>query len=254
MDITEASELIRVVISLVFLAVASFFDYKTRSLPDIIFIVFMPIAGTLTVVGILFTNDPITSLINFALFVTITTAIFLIIGRIGFFGEADTLIMISLSLAIPWPPLSNIKPILGANTVLPILSISIFDNALLASVLTLPYAFISNMIWKFRTGKRLFEGFEGESYMKKLGAVLFCIKKEKPRVKSYDMISEEDGKLTLFNKVQEEDLSHEELQELPENVFVSFAIPMVIFIFIGFITAIFFGDFIIFIIKNIIQF
>ena len=62
------------------------------------------------------------------------------------------------------------------------------------------------------------------------------------------MIAEESGKITI-QKVREEDLTEEDLEHVPENVFVVFAIPMVIFITLGFVISIVFGDLLMFIVR-----
>ncbi len=247
MDLYGILELVRITLSFAFLIVSSYFDYVSRRVPNLSFIAFMPAAAALTIVSILLSTNIQTQFITFILYAGITSAIFYAIGHLGLFGGADALIMIGLSLAVPWP-LTVIRPFLGVE--LPILPISIFNNSLLASVIILPYAILSNLTWKSRTKLNLFAGLEKESPLKKIGAMLLCVKKEKSKVQPYDLVAEKSGKLTLFNKVQEEDISQEELQSLPSNVFVMFSLPFVIFITIGFITTILAGDLIILLVKS----
>ena len=152
---------------------------------------------------------------------------------------------------MPWPPSSQItSSMLTPN--FPIFSISIFNNALIVSALMTPYSLFSNIEWKRKTGKSLFENLENESLLKKIMALLFCIKTEKSKIKPYDMIAEESGRIIL-KKVQEEDLTKEDLEDVPENVFIFFSIPMVIFITIGLTISIFFGDLLLFSIQTLLS-
>ncbi|MFH0896815.1 MAG: A24 family peptidase [Candidatus Bathyarchaeota archaeon] len=251
MNITGTLEIIKIIISFSFLAISSYYDYKYRIVPDKIFIIFAPMAGILTLAGFFFTGNFLQQLETYLFYVAISFAIFFVIGYVGLFGGADVKIMIVLSLAVPWP-LISISPILGVT--LPILPLSIFDNSLILSILTLPYALVSNIAWKNRNKISLFKGVEKEPLLNKIGAILFCVKKEKRKVRPFDLIAEKSGKLTLFNKVREEDLTQEEIQGLPNNVFVTFALPFVIFIFIGFITTIFLGDLVIILVKSLLHF
>ena len=61
------------------------------------------------------------------------------------------------------------------------------------------------------------------------------------------MIAEESGKITI-QKVREEDLTEEDLEHVPENVFFVFAIPVVIFIILSFVISIFLGDLLMFVV------
>lgn len=169
----------------------------------------MPTVTILTLIEIFLATSFQTRLVTFAEYTAITLAIFYAIDYIGLFGGADAKILISLSLAIPWP-LTTIRPVLG--TELPVLPISIFNNALLCAVITLPYAMAANIAWKIRTGLSLFGGLEEEPLIKRMGAMFFCIKKERSKIRPYDLIAEKSGKLILFNRIQEEYLSTEELR------------------------------------------
>ena len=250
MTIPETLELTRITLSLIALAASSYHDYKTRRVPDTIPKILIPTATTLTLADILLQPNPQTKLLTYAAYTAITATIFYAIAYTGLFGGADAKIMIALSLATPWQP-TTIKPTLGIT--FPILPISILNNSLLLAVTSLPYAAASNLAWKNRTGQNLFNNLEKEPIHKKIAALLFCVKKEKAKVKPYDLIAEKQGKLTLFNKIQEEDLTPQELQNLPENVFVTFSLPLVIFITAGYATTILIGDLPLFLVKNILK-
>ena len=250
MDISYSIELIKIISCLFFLIISSFHDYRDRRVPNKIFKIFTPIAATLTAIDILLATNPLTQLTNFTLNMAISLPIFYLIYYVGLFGGADAKIMITLSIAIPWPP-KIVKPLIESN--LPIFPISILNDTILSSVLTLPYALLSNLNWKIRKGQKLFEGLEKESLIKKISALVFCIKTEKARIRPYHMIAEDHGKIVLFRRVQEEDLSPKDLEGLPQSIFVTFSLPMLIFITIGFITAIYLGDFVIFLVRSFLR-
>lgn len=249
MNALEVLEAIRIVLSSFFLFLSSYHDYKARRVPDTIFKFFMPIAAALTLLSIVLAADPLGQLITFLLYLAVSIPLFYVVYYLGLFGGADAKMFIALSMAMPWPP-TIVKPLLEVN--FPVFPLSILNNTLLSTVLTLPYALLSNLFWKTEKKRRLFEGLEAESRIRKIGALIFCVKKEKTEIKPYHMIAEENGKISLFKKVQEEDLSPEELEKLPQSVFVTFSVPMIIFITIGFLTSIFLGDLIIFLISLVI--
>lgn len=249
MSISDILEIVKIIVCFFFLVFSSLQDYRDRRVSNAIFKFFIPIATILTAVEIGLSSSPLTQLANFAIHAAVSIAIFFVIYYVGFFGGADAKALISLSIAMPWPP-TIVTPLVELN--FPVFPISIFNDAILLSVLTLPYALFSNFNWKMGKRRRLFEGLEKESTLKKIGALIFCVKMEKVRVKPYHMVAEDHGKIILLKRIQEEDLSPKELEELPTNIFIIFSLPMLIFITIGFISTIFFGDLIIFLIRTLL--
>lgn len=249
MSISDILEIVKIITCFLFLVFSSLQDYRDRRVSNTTFKFFVPIAAILTAVEICLTPRPLTQLADFVIHLAISASIFFAIYYVGLFGGADAEALISLSIAMPWPP-TIVAPLIESNFL--IFPISIFNDALLLSVFTLPYALLSNLNWRMRKRRRLFEGLEKESSLKKIGALVFCVKMEKARVKPYHMIAEDHGKIVLFKKIQEEDLSSEELEELPTSVFIIFSLPMLISITMGFVSTIFLGDFVIFLAKMLL--
>lgn len=249
MTITEIIELTQILLSSLALTASSYHDYKERRVPDTIPKILIPTATILTLIEIFTQPDFQLKLTTYIIDVAITTIIFLAIAHIGLFGGADAKIMIGISMSVPWQP-KIVKPLL--NISFPILPITILNNSLILAALTLPYAAASNLLWKKRTGMSLFSNLEKESSLKKMAALLFCIKKEKTKIKPYDMIAEDQGKLTIFNQIQEDDLTPEQIQSLPENVFVTYSLPLIIFIALGFLTTILVGDVPLYLVKTML--
>jgi len=251
MDALSIVEMTKIATSYGFLVASSFFDYRDRRVPNLVFILFAVAASTITLIDVYFSSDILAQLGKLLLYVAVSFTLFYVVFYLGLFGGADAKILMALSIIMPWPPKLTARTVFAPS--LPIFSISIFNNTLLASILTVPYALISNIRWRRRTGRRFFENLESESPLKKMTALVLCIKTEKSRIKPYDMVAEESGKITLLKKVREEDLTEEELKNLPEDVFVTFSIPMVIFITIGFTISIFLGDLVIFLVMTFLS-
>lgn len=66
MNAYEILEYARIALSLAFLLTSSYHDYKSRSIPNIIFKIFIPIATILTITGVFLTPSFQTQLITFA--------------------------------------------------------------------------------------------------------------------------------------------------------------------------------------------
>ncbi|MDQ1281134.1 MAG: archaeal preflagellin peptidase FlaK [Thermoproteota archaeon] len=195
MNIIDFVEIAKIIACLFFLSFSSIQDYKERRVSNVVFVILLPIAAILSGIDIFLASNPLGQLINFAIYTSISIAIFYVIYFVGLFGGADAKMFIALTIAMPWPP-KIVAPLLGQS--FPFFSISILNNSLLSSVSILPYAFLSNLGWKMRTRSQLFEGVEKESAIKKIGSLIFCIKKEKVKIKPYDMVAEENGRIILF--------------------------------------------------------
>ncbi len=249
--------LIKVIVSLVFLLSASYFDYKEREVPDTVWALFIPIAASLTIYELYLSGFAWPLLTKVLLSIVLSTALFLVVSYVGLYGGADAKALISLSVLMPVLP-EGFKPVLGCLA--PFLPISFFNNSVILSLIAIPYVIALNLLWKIRRKSPLFKGFEAESILKKIAALAFCVKVDKSRVKPYDSIAEDvvvtpEGKilrkLRLSWKAEEErDVDY---KALPQEVFVSFSIPMIVFITLGFLVTLFLGDLVIWIVESFFQ-
>jgi len=252
-------EHVKVAVSLLSLLAASYFDYKNREVPDVVWAMFAPSALSLTVIEVYLSNFSFSLIRGILLSASISAGAFITIFYLGFYGGADAKALISLSLAVPLPPSQLVSPMLGY--VVPLFPVSILNNTLALAVLTLPYAPISNLLWRIKNKSPLFAGLESEPILKKVAACVFCVKKGKSKIKPYHSIAETvtvapDGevsrKISIAWRV-EEARSEVDYEALPPDVFVSFSLPMLLFITLGFVTALFLGDVVVWLVSRVLS-
>ena len=243
----------RVLISLIFLVYASWSDFETREVSNWVWAIFAPLALFLTALQyVLFPQD---SLYSYVLPFVVTLALSLILFYAGGFGGADAKALICLSLALPIYPVDLLPPTLGVY--LPFLfPLSVFINAVFLSLISVVYILVRNFLWKYRNRKKLFEGFEKESLGRK---VLVLISGYKVNIATLEKKSylipledfaetEEKRKLIAMPRDEEREeivsklLAAKRDGHLPSDVWATPGLPMLVFITVGFVVALFFGD------------
>ena len=125
-------------------------------------------------------------------------------------------------------------------------------------VLMLPLSLVRNIYWTIKNHRPLFQGLEGEPIWKKAAALILCIKISRLNVKPYDMIAEkiktENGQtkktLKIFQRISEESAVEDIVSE---DVFVLYSLPMLPFLFIGYILSISTGDLILRLLSVILK-
>jgi preflagellin peptidase FlaK len=248
----------RTLLALVFLLYASFCDYKTREVSNTVWIVFAPLAFALTFLEIYIYE--ISQLLFFGMCFGLTAAFAIILFYSGGFGGADAKAFMCLALALPFHPANLIKPFFAEAS--PISQIffpmTIFSNSVLLAAATAIYMLLRNIFWRQKTGKKLFERGLGESFGKKLLVLVtgykIPIDKLKQKWHLYpleDVEKTENGlkrKLVLLPKDEGRDAIVERLSKAVENgkiqntVWATPGLPMLIFITLGLVIALFFGD------------
>ena len=266
----------RIIVSLIFLVYASWSDFKTREVSNNVWVVFAPIALSLTFAQFLFfppsprlflgTNgDEIVAMINYGISFAISSIFAIAIFYVGAFGGADAKALICLALALPLPP-DPIKPL--SDFVSPIFPITIFSNSVIVAALSVFYALLRNLLWKQRTRQQLFEGYERESLGRKTLALLCGYKVSIADLeKSFlypleDVQTTQEGGLKRRLLVFPKDEAREEIVgrivkaekegKIQNIVWATPGLPMLIFITIGLILAFTVGDIIWILIGQII--
>jgi preflagellin peptidase FlaK len=249
----------KILLSLAFLVYASLSDYKTREVSNRVWVFFAPVAFALTFTE-LFLSD--FSLLPFyGLCFGLTTAFTIILFYAGGFGGADAKALMCLALALPFHPQELLTPLSGE--VSPIMQLffplTVFSNSVLLAALTAIYMLFHNLLWQRKTGKKLFEGEQkSESIGKKILVLITGYKipikrlKEKWHLYPMEDIEKRENrtvrKLVALPKDEGRDSIVERLAEaveageIQDMVWATPGLPMLIFMTIGLIIALFFGD------------
>ncbi|MEM3666487.1 MAG: A24 family peptidase C-terminal domain-containing protein [Candidatus Bathyarchaeia archaeon] len=260
----------RIILSLSFLLYASWSDYKTREVSNKVWVIFAPPAFALTLTEILMDNP--LNLIFYAVSFGLTAAFAIIIFYTGGFGGADAKALMCLALAIPFHPEGIPPPLSGEISPISqmLFPITVFSNSVLLAAATAIYMLLHNIFWQRKTGKRLFEGYATKSLGRKLVVLItgYKIPIEKLMEKWHlypleDIDENPEGefkrKLILFPRDEERNAIVERLAKAVEAgkiqnaVWTSPGLPMLIFITIGLILALFFGDIIWLCVKSVLS-
>jgi prepilin signal peptidase PulO-like enzyme (type II secretory pathway) len=138
------------------------------------------------------------------------------------------------------------QPILGLYILF--IPFTVVFNAFLLTLTVVTYTALRNLWYKLQ-GKTLFQGFEGEPVARKILAVLACYRVKRERLPGNPGLSlaeapTPDGRrsLSFRFKIECEKVSDEALAGLPEEVWVTPQLPVLVFITVGLAIALLFGD------------
>jgi preflagellin peptidase FlaK len=245
---------VRVLLCLVFLIYASWSDFKTREVSNWVWIILAPLALILTSLQFFLFSPEL--LQGYVLSFAVTSALSITLFYAGAFGGADAKAFMSLALALPFYPADILQPYSSDPSPLSrmLFAITIFSNAVLLAALSVLYIVARNLSWKQRTKENLFEGVEKESKWRKI-LVLLCGYKvdiaeleKKEYLYPLEDFDENERKLLVVPK----DEGREEIvgrlqkakreERLQNGVWATPGLPMLIFVTIGLIVALFYGD------------
>jgi preflagellin peptidase FlaK len=252
----------KVTLSLIFLLYASWSDYKTREVSNRVWAFYAPLALFLSISELLLAEP--SKLPFFGLSFGVTAAFAIILFYTGGFGGADSKALMCIALALPFFPETLFTPIF-ASGVSPLAQnlfpLTIFSNAVLFAAASGIYMLLRNLIWRIKTGKKIFEGTLGtESIGKKMLVMITGYKvsvaklKEKWHVYPMEDVEEENGETPLKRKlvvVPRDEHRNEIVERLSKAVdagkidayvWATPGLPMLIFITLGLIVALLFGD------------
>lgn len=252
----------RVSLCFVFLLYASWSDYKTREVSNIVWILFAPLAFALTFLQFAIYEFPQLSFFQmYGLCFGLTAAFAMILFYSGGFGGADAKALMCLALALPFYPENSFTPI--SLQISPIsqtfFPITVFSNSVLLAAATAVYMFLHNIFWHKRTGRKLFEeGYRNESFGRKLMVLVTGYRvsidrlKEKWHLYPLEDVENVDDelkrKLVVVPKDEGRNAIVERLTRAIEDgkiqpmVWATPGLPMLIFVTVGLIMALFLGD------------
>ncbi len=246
----------RIILCLSFLTFASWSDYKTREVNNKVWAIMGPMALALTGFQILvYSTQPLQLLTSYFLSFTITSSIAIVVFYAGGFGGADAKALICIALALPVYP-NQLLP-QSPSFVSPLFPITIFTNSVLLGALSVFYALFRNLLWKLSNRKGVFEGLEKESFGRKILALVSGYKVKASKLEKGHMYPLEDvfvndegikkRKLLVFPKYEEREeiisrIIENKKNEKYDEVWATPGLPLLIFITVGLIVSLIYGD------------
>lgn len=259
MQIQALLEGAKVALTFSFFVYGSWSDYKTREISNSVWILLAPPAFALTLAEVLLFD--FSALPFLGLCFGLTAAFAVILFYAGGFGGADAKALICLALALPFYPMEVLKPFSGE--VSPFMQmffpLTVFSNSVMLAALMAVYLLTHNLLWHQRTGRPLFEGEQQKGSLgKKILVLITGYKVSVERLKEKwhlypleDVEKTENGtkrKLVLLPKDESRNAMVERLDkavqagEIKEKVWATPGLPMLIFMTVGLVIALLYGD------------
>ena len=213
--------LLRIVLAIGMLGYASYTDVTKREINDFVWVIF----GALAAVLLIFEPNLSEALVTIGISLIVVPVV-LIIWRIGFFGGADAFAIIVLAALVPQITLSD-----GMIT-----PFTILTNAVLISIIPLFLNFFRNLI-EIAKKNDIFEGFR-EPLGKRIMAMFLGYRAKNPKFGF--SIEKKTGKNKKLNLV----LHNAEYAEFctTANTWITPGVPYMLFITVGFIVQLLYGD------------
>lgn len=210
------------------LAFASYQDLKTREIDDRVWLIGGTVGAVLTACEAATAQGYPYLLAAFS--VALTAVLAFGVYFLGLYGGADAKALLAIAVFFPFSPASQPSPFFP---------LTVLGNSLLLSVLLVPACLIINLAWAL-SGRPLFDGVSA-SKTRKLVALLtgFRVRPSAAMKVHFNLMEVTDGsggevKLKLFSRVAEED-EEKRIGRGREYVWVTPAIPMIVFFLAGYV-------------------
>ena len=201
---------LREILCLIMLLICSYEDIKTREVDDRIWLIFSPI-------GIIIT-----------LIITIIVSIIIYYSKLV--GGADSKSLISISFLDPIN--------LNKNTIHPFTSIIILTNSCIISLI-IPFMIFIYNLYRILNKENIFEGFEEEKLYRKIFALFIGYKTKNIKKRFATSIEKNiNGKKKFVFSLLENEIEFIE----NKDTWVTPSLPLIVFILIGYIINILYGD------------
>lgn len=233
--------------------IASWQDWKSREISDKIWMAMVIIGVPLILLEFNVRSIDNLWIMFTAISITFSTILGLTLYKIDMFGGADAKALIALSILIPTLP-ENLTIKLNTH---PITPISTFNNSIIISTTPAIYLIIKNSI-KIVRGEKIFQGLENENILKKILAIatgyripLEKIKNEKYKYPIEEIIVEENSIKRRLNIKIGASMGEEKLGEIIKlfeegkihgHIWVTPALPLIVFMSIGVVITLLYGD------------
>ena len=254
-------DVVQVAVSLAFLVYASWRDYEAREVSNRVWAIYAPVAVVFSLAELILFDA--SRLPLFGISVGLTVGLAFLLFYSGGFGGADSKALMCIALALPFAPDRLFAPIL-AGAVSPIsqfiFPLTIFSNAVLFAAASGIYMVMRNLVWHKKNGKKMFIGtLADESLWKKIIVLITGYKvavlklKDKWHVFPLEDVEDDSvGPLKRKLVVVPRDEGRDEIVErlssavkagkIDAFVWATPGLPMLIFITLGLIVALVFGD------------
>ena len=251
----------RILVSIVFLTYASWSDYRTREVSNRVWMLYGPLALVLSLIDFILYEPSRLPFFGFSFGVTAVVAIILFYS--GGFGGADSKALMCIALALPFSTKTVFQPLIpsGVSPLSVILfPIVIFSNGVLLAAATGLYLLFYNFYWHKKFRRKIFEDtLASESIGKRLLAMITGRRthvselKEKWHFYPMEDVEEDTRGLTKRSLVviprdegRDEIVEHlstaVESGKINAYVWTTPGLPMLIFITLGFVVSLLFGD------------
>ena len=235
-------DFIRVPLIVLMFLYGSYKDIKTREISDLLWIIFGSIAIVIDIYELWFGSlDLVTLLVS----VGFAVVFGLLTSYLGLFGEADALALVTLALLSPVPPVlyvgGGVQPLL--------MPLSVLSNSVLMAASLAIVVLGMNLL---DGGKGLFVGYGSVNWVTKI-ILLFTgrrVRLDKVRGPPYEYplvqikggvvslnlrpdISDDEKAVTILNKLND---------NVREYVWVSYSIPFIVALLLGYLVTVFYGD------------
>jgi len=263
----------RITVSLGFLLYASWSDYKTREVSNRVWAVYAPIALVLSLVELLLYNPA--NLPLFGLSFGVTAVIAILLFYTGGFGGADSKALMCIALALPFSTgavFPNLSPLGESPLAQNLFPLTIFSNGVLFAAATGIYMLFYNIVWHTRRSKKFFEGtLTKESLGKKLLVLITGHRvdlqklketwhiypmedvqeenSENPPKRSLMVVPKDEGRDEIVARLSKA----AESGKIDHHVWATPGLPMLIFITVGLVFALLFGDIVWILISAILR-
>ncbi|RLI22445.1 hypothetical protein DRO54_01225 [Candidatus Bathyarchaeota archaeon] len=251
----------KLLLSFVFLGYASWSDIKTREVSNKIWIFYGPLGLLLTLFEGILQKDT-DFWILFGISVAVTWILAITLFYVGAYGGADAKAFMCLALVFPTCPQTAWK--IQHSTFHMLFPVTVFTNSILLAALSVIYMLLRNLFWKLGEGRKLFNGLEKEPFWKKILTILcgYKVSIEKLREKDFyfplEDIEEREGGgkrvIVVFPRDEDRENILKRLDRIENDAFNGYVwaspgLPMLVFITLGFIAALFLGDLIWFLVS-----
>jgi preflagellin peptidase FlaK len=258
----------RILLCISFLIYASWSDWKTREVSNKVWVILGPSALALTGLQFLFFSpQPVQLLQSYFLSFAVTSILAVAVFYAGGFGGADAKALICIALALPVFPNHLLSQPAGLFS--PLFPLTIFTNGVLLGALSVFYALFRNLLWKARNRGGVFDGFESESFGRKVLVLVSGYKVKSSKLRGGHLFPLEDvevndegeavRKLLVFPRDEErEEIVSRIVGNLNEERFegglwATPGLPLLIFITTGLIVALAYGDVVWILLNSILR-